>query len=64
MSMQNLSPDELLSITGGCPSCQVSNDQHVQLGYSFGYHLGEAIGETISEVGAIIKAISPFSWFK
>ena len=64
MEKKLLNNDELISISGGCPSCQVSNDQHVQLGYSFGYHLGEAIGETISEVGAIIKAISPFSWFK
>ena len=62
--MENLSIKEMISISGGCTSCQVSNDQHVQLGYTFGYHLGQAIGETISEVGAIIKAISPFSWFK
>ena len=62
--MKTLTTKELISIAGGCPSCQVSDNQYVQLGYTFGYHLGQALGETISEVGSIIKAISPFSWFK
>ncbi len=56
--MKHLNTEELSSIWGGCPTCQVSDNQHVQIGYTFGYHLGEAIGETISEVGAIIKAIT------
>lgn len=62
--MENLSFNELININGGCNDCQVSSDGTVQGGYSVGYHIGKVIGQTISDVGGIIKAISPFSWFK
>lgn len=62
--MEELTINDLVSINGGCPTCEVSDNEHVQIGYSLGYHVGLVIGETISEVGAIIRAISPFSWFK
>ena len=62
--MKNLTHQELLEINGGCPTCQVSDNESVQGGYSLGYHIGQTIGQTISDVGSIIKNLSPFSWFK
>ena len=63
--MKDLNIKECIETYGGATPPNVSNDHHVQSGYTFGWHIGHAVGNTVQMFGNTLSSlgVSIRSWF-